>query len=285
MNDFQEPTLSAFGDAVLAQERSAQPQVCILEQLGGLLIRSVGGFSLVSETLALMSRTDSRWLWIATTSEAGWRMLETADPTAAALVLQRTLSPLDRSDVERIILQRHQRSGVPLEFQPPRDPNPLLARRLRRANKPEERQRILREAYFDRLFSIAGQDIMMALFYWIRSVQMTDDGSTLHVQWFTPIRFDFMTAFSIDQAFALKAILERGTLTVAQHAETNLMSMQESRRIMESLGNALLIEPVLPDSSPTRFDFTAVSEGLPYRIRPLLVHPVLSFLRQRNIVH
>ncbi|NNF04204.1 MAG: hypothetical protein HKN17_07035, partial [Rhodothermales bacterium] len=195
------------------------------------------------------------------------------------------LEPIDRPGLERLIMQRHRRSGVPVEFLEPPDPSPLLRRRLRTAIGSEQKQRVLREAWFDRLFALTGQDIMMALFYWIRAVEMTESEDRLLIHWFSPIRFDFLAGFSMDQAFALQAILERGLLTVEQHAETNLISRQESHRIMESLGNAMLIEPVVDGPSPTRFDYSAIHGETAYRIRPLVVHPVIRFLRDRNIVH
>ncbi len=47
----------------------------------------------------------------------------------------------------------------------------------------------------------------------------------------------------------------------------------------------MLIESVGDGGSATRFEFSSIRDDASYRIRPLVIHPVIRFLQGRNIVH
>jgi hypothetical protein len=57
------------------------------------------------------------------------------------------------------------------------------------------------------------------------------------------------------------------------------------KALLEALGNALLIAPAERVDGPGAFQFASVDRTTRYRLRPLLVQPVLRFLRGRNVVH
>lgn len=279
-------TLDAVADRLLDQPSSERFRVCILEHLENTFLRTVGGTALVRRLLAFLSETDSRVLWIVTCSTAGWQVIEKCEPSAAELVTVHALDPFDRDELESLIMTRHRRSGLRLVFEAPDTTvNPILARRLQSAKDDARRQALLRDDYFDRLHGYCGQNVMLALFYWFRSVHLDADAATLCVRPVRPIRFDAIERFSLQLAFALKALLEHATLTVDELAEVLQTSPATSRSMLETLGNALLITTVEGGGPPGSFDFTCVEPGVRYRIRPLVIHPVIRFLRSRNIVH
>jgi hypothetical protein len=241
---------------------------------------------LAARTLNFLSQTDTHVLWVVTTTDAAWQLIEASIPAAARLVARHPLDPFDRAELEELILRRHRRSGLPLVFDAPDEStHPILARRLRAIDDEERQQALLRTEFFDRLYEASGQNVMLALFYWFRSVRLDTDGATLRVQPLEPIAFGALDALPLPHAFAMKALLEHGILTADELAEVLGVSAPTARSLLETLGNALVIAPADREEGDGLFRFPSVERGSRYRIRPLLIHPVTRFLRSRNIVH
>jgi hypothetical protein len=265
-------------------EEDGKPLVCIIENLEHLLLRTSSDNGLVGPFLAFMSRFDSSVFWLATLAEPAWHYIEKVESGTACLVRRHALAPLGRSALEAVIMNRHKRSGLRLEFLPPAVTSSLLRRRLSRAHDHEERQVILRAEYFDLLARLTGQNLLLAIFYWVRSVHLDPETSTVRVRAIEPVSFAFIDAFTLSQSFTLKAFLDHATLSLAEHDRIFRMSHDESHHLFESLGNLLVIEPAQTSERVSQFVFTTVDDEQRYRIRPLVVHPVLTHLRSKNIV-
>jgi len=279
------PTLDSLAERISALPDPDGVRVCAIEQFEHVFQRRVGGTALGSRILNFLSETDTRVLWIATTSNAGWQFVEASEPAAARLVERHTLDPFDRDELEELILARHRRSGLRLSFEAPEGTaQPILAHRLRSVDD-EQRQALLRSAFFDHLHDVCGSNVMLALFYWFRSVSLDEADATLRVRPLDPVSFDVLDTLPLPHAFVLKALLEHGTLTVEELAEVRGDDPDTARVLLETLGNALLVAPADRVEGPGVFRFSSVDRETRYRIRPLLVHPVIRFLRSRNIVH
>ena len=279
-------TLDAVAEHLRAQPVPERVRVCTIEHFEHLVRRTVGGMQLAARVLNFLSETDARVLWVVTTTDAAWQLMEASNPAAARLVARHALDPFDRAELEELVLRRHRRSGLGLVFEvPDESTHPILARRLRAIDDEERRQELLRTEFFDRLYEASGQNVMLALFYWFRAVRLDEDGATLRVRPLAPIAFGALDALPLPHAFALKALLEHGILTADELAEVLGVSASMARSLLETLGNALVIAPADREEGPGTFQFASVERDARYRIRPLLVHPVTRFLRSRNIVH
>ncbi len=285
LDDGEPWTLDRLAGALSGQRpEEGKPLACIIENLEHLFLRTSADNGLVGPFLAFMSRMDSSVFWLATLAEPAWSYVEKVESSTACLVRRHPLTPLGRSELEAAILNRHRRSGLGLEFQTPAVPPPLLRRRLRRTRDEEERQAILRTDYFDQLSRLTGQNLLLALFYWVRSVDLDVETSTVRVRPLEPISFAFIDAFTLSQSFTLKAFLDHATLTLEEHDRIFSVSREESHHMFESLGNLLVIEPAVSYERLGEFVFTTIDDRQRYRIRPLVVHPVLTHLRTKNIV-
>lgn len=269
----------------LARDPQGPAPVCLVENMELLMLRGIGGYDLLVDLLQFMSLTDSRVIWVGTLSSYAWQILRTANPDAAALVNPHHLSDLTREDLEKLVMERHRKSGVPLHFDEPADLSPLVRRKLNRARSKDRRQAILREAFFDRLYAQFGQNIQMALLQWIRSISMGEEGKRMHVAPTPPLNLSFFSGFNLDQAFALKALLEHGFLSPEDYAAVDRLTRDRALTLFETLGNALIIEAAGRQEENTQYRHTAVRADQPYRIRPLFTHAVVRLLRERNIVH
>jgi hypothetical protein len=181
-------------------------------------------------------------------------------------------------------MRRHVRSGLPIVFESPAAPTPVLRRRLRRARNEAHRQQVLRTEFFDRLHRAAGQNVTLSLFYWLRSATVDPGTGTLHARPLEPLNFGYLAELSLPQCFALKAFLDHGSLTVDEYRVVLGVPRGDAREMFESLGNQLLIEPTAQDNALADFRFNTIAEGARYRIRPLVVHPVMRQLRGRNLL-
>jgi hypothetical protein len=278
-------TLDELNTALLEMPRTGELRVLVIEHIEHLFLKTIGGTSMLARLLTMMSRTDSRILWIGTISDFGWQYMMTSEGATTSLVSRHKLSDLDRKSMEKLILSRHRKSGYKLVFEQGDVTNPLMKRRLKKAATEEEKQAILQDAYFDRLHAQCGQNIMLALYYWIRSITVNEDESGVSVKALDAIKFAFLGAFSLQQATALKALLDHGSLTIEEYSIVSQIDPEESIAVFESFANALLIETLDDDATPDHFHFLSVSPSTRYRIRPLIVHPVVQFLRGKNIVH
>ena len=279
-------TLDAVAEHLNAQPVPDRIRVCTIEQFEHVVRRTVGGTQLAARILGFLSETDTRILWVVTTTNATWQLIEASEPAAARLVTRHVLDPFDRAEMEEMIMRRHRRSGLGLAFEPPDGTtHPILARRLRTIDDEERRQALLRSEFFDTLYEASGQNVMLALFYWFRAVTFEADNATLRVQPLDPIAFGALDALPLPHAFAMKALLEHGTLTAGELAEVLGVSVTTSRSLLETLGNALVVAPAEESEGPGGFRFVSVDYDTRYRVRPLVIHPVTRFLRSRNILH
>jgi hypothetical protein len=276
--------LDGLADRVSAAPRPPVPVACIMENVEHLLLRTSQGNGLVRALLTFMSRLDSHVFWFATMSESAWKYIAAVEDGAARLVRRQALTPITRADLEAVITKRHLRSGLGLIFDAPQSPTPIMKRRLGKARDEAERQAVLRTDFFDRLQRQSGQNLLLAMFYWIRSVSLDTAQSTIHVAPLTPLSFGYIESLPLEYSFALKAFLDHATLTTAEYDRIFQGAGGDSRHVFETLGNLLVIEPADGSDRPAQFAFTTVQDGTRYRIRPLLVHPVLVTLRARNIV-
>ena len=284
-----ELSLEALEAQLLEAPRSEPPQVCLIDNLEHLLLRTLGGSDLVERVLIFFSRTDTKICWIATIGDYAWRFLEKTLGTATGLVTAYRPAPLNSITLKDIIINRHRRSGIPLRFAEPTDVSQISALRQRlssRSRTPEMRQAELQKDYFDRLFRLCGQNVMLALFYWLHSTDFETEKGVLIIQPIKPLSFQFFESFDLARAFTLKAFMLHNTLTLEEHNRIFRMDDDESTYLLESLLNLRLIEP-------GRIEARRDAAGNPnrifpderYRLHPLILHRTYQLLKERNIIH
>lgn len=263
--------------------QAREDRVCIIDDLEHLMLRHVGGMELLRKTLVLFSRTDSRVMWIGAINQPGWAMARVAEQAATGLVKPIPVQALGRVALEEAILTRHQRSGLNLAFELPEGGTPLFRRRLRRAPGEQERQVVLRNDFFDRLYRATQGSIALALLYWMRAAQFDSEKGLVRMQPLRPLDFSYVNAVTQDEAYSLRAFLEHRTLTPEEHARVLGTSEAASRDTMEVLGNLLLIHGVEGGEAGAFFDMAR--SGRRYRIRRVMEKPVSEVLRSRRLLY
>jgi hypothetical protein len=170
-------------------------------------------------------------------------------------------------------MARHEVSGYGLRFSP--ENSQSVARRLKKVKDGKDRQRVLREVFFERLSDASKGNVQIALFYWLRSiVEIKDD--TVHVDPLRPFRFSYLNQLRVDKVFTLAAILQHGTLTVQEHMAVFRSSEPDSAGVIASLAadNLIQARPGSEGDGEKRFS-----------VNPVMQHPVVDLLRNRHIFY
>ena len=255
-------------------------RVVFVEHAEHLLLRAPGGLDLIERVAILMSRTDRHVLWIATISAGAWHYVGRTAPQVRALVDTVALGLLDRDALQAAVLRRHARSGLPLRFLLPDAPSTVLRQRLRAAKTDADREALLQSDFFDRLHRATGGHVPLALFYWLRAADFAADADALTLRPLQALDFSFLDRFDLQRAFALKALLTHGTLTLAEHGRIVRSTPDESVLAFEALSNQLLLERADDEDEPA----PAVEPGVRYRLPARVAYPVTQALRARNVL-
>lgn len=277
-------SLRDLGHRVMAGEAASGCRAVLLEGLEYLQFRSAQGGRLLSRLLEFLGHTTSRIFWVCSISEAAWSLVTVRSPVAASLVHVLKLEPLTRDQVESSIMQRHRRSGLPLVFLPPADLNPLKARALKRARTQEERQAILQEDFFDRIYRLSRSSSAMADVLWLRSLDMEAREGQVHARAGKSVRFAFLESVTSEMDFALMALMEHGSLTAEECAEVLQLPEHEMLGIFEALRTRMLLQDVVDEDSIPR-PVQELSLEASYRIPQILGMAVTERLRSLNILH
>jgi len=284
----QEGAVTSFSDLAKALERASSPRrpmVVFTERLEHVFLRTPGGSDLFEDVLSFQAQTSERVFWVSSMSGAAWKLVAKTEPRAASLAHVHPLNPPSRNELEELILARHRRSGLPLEFRPPPDLNPLARRRLRLSHGEKAQQRILQGQYFDRLHRASQESIPMAILHWLRSTDFRSNEGTLFLTPPAEIRYGFLDGLDLDLDFALKAFLEHASLTLEEYREVFAATEDQSFQTFEALRARLLLAPAEAAGAVLPTPGSTVEEGVRYRIPALLSQIVARRLKDRNILH
>lgn len=274
-------TLENMEAHLMTKPRETPTRVVLIDHLEHLLLCIPGGDDLIERALLFLSRTDGAIYWIANISTHAWHFLEKTIKPSSGFITAYQVTRMHRQSLEDIIAKRHRRSGMNLHFKPAQGKGSFF--NFGRPKGEKEQQDAFRQAFFERLFRLTGQNILLALLYWLRSVEFDSEKDALLVKNLEPINFSFLDTLDLTRAFTLKSFLLHGTLTLEEHRRIFRLSETESTFIMESLLNLRIIEPTLAE--PLTTPYSRIVANHPYQLHPLILHPVTEFLKRLHIVY
>lgn len=272
-------TLADLARAVLKSAPGSIPRLVILESAEHLHMRAPGGGRLFQRFLAFLSQTESRVFWMVSLTSSAWQLLRTREPSFASDMQRLVLEPLGPGQLRQAITSRHLRSGLPLEYVEPRAGTAALRTRAHRIHRSDRQRELLEKDYFERLHRASLGSVRLALFHWLRSADFTTAKGKLLVRPLEPLRPP-TDLLDLDRCFALKAILDHGTLTATEYCEVLRTSVTESVHTLRSLEEDHFIAPAGKAESADTSD-----PPVRYRLRPLMTGAVIAHLQSRNILH
>lgn len=273
-----------LGGLARALERSPAgsiPRLVILEGAEHLHLRAPGGGRLFRRFLEFVSRTESHLFWIVSLNTSAWQLLRTREPTLATDMPRLALEPLGPGELREAIASRHLRSGLPLQYVEPRTGTVALRTRAHRVHKGDRRQKLIEKDYFDRLHRASLGSVRLALFHWLHSADFTTAEGRLLVRPLKPLSPP-TDLLDLTRCFALKAILDHGTLSAEEYCEVLRTSMAECAHTLRALQDDHFITGIA-DGNPQSSGGSG--SGGRYRLRSLMTGAVIAHLRSRNILH
>lgn len=266
-------------EALIQEHTPERSTLVLVDNLEMVLFQSPGGASLLNQLLLFWIRTDDSVAWCATASTLAWHFAEKTAAGSARLAIPIKLTPWSAETVQELVLKRHRRSGISLEFAEPTEPSPIVKQRLKRAKSKQDAQRILASEFFDALFKIAGQSPTRALFEWVRAGTFSEDGDSLVLESIQPLSFGYLQQFGNDIAFTMRSFMLHNVLTVEEYSRLFRTSKENAFMAFETLLSAGLIEALDP------VEGAAIEPGVRYRLRRLVLEPVMRSLQERHFVY
>ncbi len=270
--------LDGLAEVVLGASSRAVPGVVILEGLEHLHMRVQGGARLLERFLTLMSRTESRVFWVVGVSSSAWQLIERRSPPFVSDMERMVLGELSPGDLREAVLARHRLSGLPLRFAEPQRGQGALRRRARQLRGTSRQQQLVEAQYFQRLHRASQGSVRMAMFHWLRSADFDAIEGSLLVKPLENLTA-FMDVLDLPQSFALKSLLDHGTLTVSEYCEVARAPETDNFHLFRSLVDLQVIEAAGGGAGQ------GSAASVRYRIRPLMTGPVAAHLRSLNILH
>lgn len=273
--------LDVLAERVLKAPAGAMPRAVVLEAAEHLHLRVRGGSRLFERFLGFVAETERSVFWIVSLTSSAWQLVSKRAPGYVTDVKRLTLTPLTSEQLRDAILARHLRSGLPLKYVEPTHGREALRTRAHRTQPGEKRQQLIEKRYFERLHRASQGSIRLALFQWLRSADFNSLEGSLVVQPLEPLSPQ-MDMLDLTQSFALKAILDHGSLTVDEYREVARASAAEAPHTFRSLVDHHVIE--VPGTRDGRDDRPPLPHER-YRVRPFMTGAVIAHLRSRNILH
>ncbi len=243
--------------------------VIVIEDAHQLYQRKLGGFETLRKLLLLIARTSRQILWIFSMRKYAWHYLNSVLRITDSFTFVVNTENLSGSDLEKVILARHQMSGFDLRFLP--DEVIVQRRRYRLASEPERRA-MVRRTYFDALSKASEGNILAAIFYWLKSLVEVEKNELI-VRPLTELRFDFLRDVPVEQLLTLSMLIQHGNLTAAEHAQIFSAVPEESLAILTHLANINLLTNEVDEDEVERF-----------AVNRVIYIPLTRELRTRNIL-
>jgi hypothetical protein len=275
--------LDGLAERILEAPAGTLPGQVILEGAEHLHLRVPEGAFLLRRLLAFITRTQPRVFWVLSMSASAWQLAVKRCPASMGDTERITLEALRPAELKQAVLARHRLSGLPFQYVEPRTGRALLRSRGRGA----KRQQLIETEYFQKLHRASLGSIRLALFHWLRSADFGTVAGSLQVRPLEALE-PFAGPLDIEQSFALKAILDHGTLTVEEYCEVVRLPVPQGRHMFHGLCDLRVIETVSgTEDGQEAPNSPQGSDGSPtrYRVRPLVSGAVVAHLKSLNIVH
>jgi Kef-type K+ transport system membrane component KefB len=238
-------------------------RVIVVDGIERLFLRTMEGNDAFEQFLSLVAQSPAELLWLASCNTRLWEYLDTMLDAADFFTHQVTMDRFDEEGITELIMRRHRVSGYDLEFLTDR------AEQLTPSRFVKGREQRLRRRYFRRLARATGGHPLLALYYWLASLDVSEE-ETLLVRPLRTLRTDYLHQLPDDKLIGLGQIVLHEELTEQGFASVMRTDADAARRdlaLFESL-NLVVREP---------------GRAYQYRVNQVLYHDVARALTERNI--
>ncbi len=215
-------------------------RVVLIEELERSFLRVINGLEALRELLTLIYETSASTLWIFSINETAFRYLNATVGLGQYFSHRINAMSVRREDLVGAILQRHDLSGLRLEFAPlpAEDPRVSRARRLLGLEQDPE------QLFFESLYRQSEGIFRSAFELWQGSIERVEGGVVHMRQPLVPEYQPLLKELGHEDYFILQAILQHGSLTAEEVARVTRLAVDDGGRRLERLR---LLEILGPD--------------------------------------
>jgi len=266
MSGFARSLLRIPADADVVAALGERRPVILVEEFERTFLRAVNGFDALRMLLDLMYSTGRSALWVFSVNETAYRYLDAVAGLGRHFSHHINAMSVKQGDLTNAILQRHGLSGLRLEFAPLPEEDPRVSGIRRFLGFEQDPQRLFLDALYEQ-----SEGIFRAAFeLWQGSIERVEGGIVHMRQPLAPNYQELAAEMTLEDCFALKAILQHGSLTAEELARVLATSREESLRQLERLHLLEVLEP------------EPASPGV--RVRPEAGRLVRETLSRRNLL-
>jgi hypothetical protein len=247
MRTFLHELFGLHADDDLLANLSSRPRVVMLEEMERTFLRAMNGFGGLRELLSIISATSRTTLWILSLNQHSFGYLDAAVNLSRHFTHRINAMAVPPRDLKSAILLRHHLSGLRLEYPPLPESDP----RVSRIRQLLGLQQTAEELFFDSLYRQSEGVFRSAFELWQHYMERVE-GGVLYLREPREPDFEHMIGqLTLDDAFALQAILQHGNLTEQDHSRIFECPIASSRMELERLIGLECLEPE-PSSSGLR---------------------------------
>ena len=258
--------LLGVGVDELSGQLSAKRRVIVIEELERTFLRKVGGLTALEELLRVMTVSAHSTLWVLSLAAEAFEFLDAAANLRRYFSHRINASAVRRRDLREAILQRHNLSGLRIEFAGPPDGNRFSAWFNETTGIREDTE----TAFFEAIYKRSGGVFRSAIELWQRNIDRAE-GGVLYMHFpEAEDHADIASGFTREELFTLQMLMQHGSLTPEEHAGIFGWDLEASRMLVEHLLGCRIVE---------------VEPGAPgVRVRPQATVLVRSALSAQNLL-
>ncbi|MBA2661703.1 MAG: cation:proton antiporter [Bradymonadaceae bacterium] len=249
-------------------ERSGQRRIVIIENGEKIYTRTSAGLAMCRRFLRMVSSTSHHTLWIVVMGTPAATLLESMVGLHDYFTHSLAIEPLTSSEIEQMIMARHQVSGYMLDFQP------RQLGRLQRLRRPFLGTTVRQppSEFFELLTEQCHGNPHLALLYWLRAIALDPlDDMRISVMALHAQNLHLIDELSLIKKLILALLAQHGSLTPLQLHQVIHHSLDEIHVELEHLARLGFVE-ILAETLEN------------YRLRALAAPLVTHELGQRNLI-
>ncbi|MCB9258439.1 MAG: ATP-binding protein [Ignavibacteriales bacterium] len=255
----------SFEKLIEAINNLDERKIVIVENFEDFFLRVVDGFDSAKRMLEIITSTSKNILWILTCNTFAWNYLDRVMQIKDFFIFNIHFRELEKSVLEEAVLVRHNITGYNIAF----IPSPSIEKQKSYKKLDEiEKQKYLQKEYFDRLHKLASNNIGIALFLWLRSIESADE-EEIRITTDIELDFSFLSELSDQKLFSIMALILHDGLTVEEHSHIFNLNLKDSQLLFATLSD----------------DGIIFKRGNLFKVNFQLYKPLVNLLRSKNIIH
>jgi type II secretory pathway predicted ATPase ExeA len=242
------------------------PKICVVENLQNLFLRKIDSLEGLEKLMFFANRTSKQIFWVFTCTLYAWHFLDKSIGISKYFKRIIHLGSITNEEITSIILKRHRLSGYGLIFQSNGEIE--HKRKFKKMQSEENRQRYLKDIFFEKLNKLSNGNITIAFLYWLRAIKYFSADEIILSSHFE-LHYTFLEKLPSDVLFTLAAFVYHDLLAAADHANLFNCGLDQSMTELNQMKNLGLL----------------VENEYGYQIHPFLYGPLLQILKSKNILH